>query len=422
MPDRPLRILQVTATSAGGAWFRDQVTGLAALGHTVRAVLPGEGPLSRQLRAAGIPVTVIRFGGSRVRQLPRIVAAEARLVRLVRAFRPDVIHAHLLKAVISGRLAGLAAWPALQVSQVPGTVHLQSPLLRWLDVATLAADDLVIGSCQAIAEQYRAMGARRVAVSYYGCDVHRLDPGSSGAAFRREFGLATDTPTVGMLAHMYPTRLRAFQAAGVKGHEVFVDAAPLILALVPGARLFVVGDELAGDGGYRRGLEARAAALGLAGRVIFTGHRDDTAAVLAALDVVAVPSISESASYAVVEALLMERGVVASSVGGLPDTVRDGETGLLVPPADPAALAGAVARLLADPAWRRQLGRRGRSRCLRQFDIEATVAQLAGLYRSALAERAGAAGPAPAAGTGPAGSAPAANTAPRAGPAARRGG
>ncbi len=386
MTDRPLRILQITATATGGAWFRDQVTGLAALGHTVRAVLPGEGPLARQLRAAGIGVTVVPFGGSRMRQLPRIVTAEARLVRLIREFGPDVIHAHLLKAVISGRLAGLAAPPALGVSQLPGTVHLRSPLLRWLDRATLLADDLVLGSCQAIASQYRAMGARRVAVSYYGCDVHRFDPRTPGAAFRREFGLTRDTPTAGMLAHMYPTRLRAFQAAGVKGHEVFLDAAPLILARVPGARLFVIGDELSGDGGYRRRLEARAAALGLADRVIFTGHRADVAALLAGLDVVAVPSISESASYALVEALLMERGVVASDVGGLPDTVRHGETGLLVPPGDPAALAAAVVRLLADPAKRRQLGRQGRSRCLRQFDIEATVAQLAALYRSALAD------------------------------------
>jgi glycosyltransferase involved in cell wall biosynthesis len=422
MADRPLRILQITATATGGAWFRDQVTGLAALGHTVRAVLPGEGPLSQQLRAAGIGVAVVPFGGSRARQLPRILAAEARLVRLVRAFRPDVIHAHLLKAVISGRVAGLAARPALGVSQLPGTVHLRSPLLRWLDLATLPADDLVLGSCQAIAAQYRAMGARRVAVSYYGCDVHRFDPCTPGAAFRREFGLTRDTPTVGMLAHMYPTRLRAFQAAGVKGHEVFLDAAPLVLARVPGARLFVIGDELSGDGGYRRRLEARTAALGLADRVIFTGHRADVAAVLAGLDVVTVPSISESASYALVEALLMERGVVASDVGGLPDTVRHGETGLLVPPGDPAALAAAVAGLLADPARRQQLGRQGRSRCLRQFDIEATVAQLAGLYRSALAERAGPADGAPPTGIAPAGPVPAADTAPAAGPAARRGG
>jgi glycosyltransferase involved in cell wall biosynthesis len=384
--ERSLRVLQVTATSVGGSWFRDQVVGLAGLGHTVRAVVPAPGPLCEQLRAAGIDVAIIPFRGRRPHQLPRVLIAEGRLVRLVRAFQPHVIHAHLLKAVLSCRLAGLCFRPALRVSQLPGTVHLRSPLFGRLDQATLPLDDLVIGSCQAIAHRYRAMGARRVAVSYYGCDVHRLDPRTPGAAFRREFGLADRTPTAGMVAHMYPTRLRAFRHAGVKGHEIFLDAAALILERMPEAHLFVVGDELAGPGSYRRELEDRAATLRLGGRVHFTGHRADVARVLAGLDVVVTPSIEESASYSLVEALLMERGVVASNVGGLPDTVRHGETGLLVPPSDPAALAGAVIQLLANPSWRHQMGRLGRAQCLGQFDIHSTVAQVDGLYRQALDE------------------------------------
>jgi len=188
------------------------------------------------------------FQGKRLEQVPRVTAAELRLLRLVRAFRPDVIHAHLLKAVLSCRLAAVGYRQALRVSQVPGAVHLHSPLLRWLDQATLSRDDVVIGSCQAIANQYRAMGARTVAVSYYGCDVRKIDPRTTGEAFRREFGLADGTPTVGMVAHMYPSRMRAFRGTGVKGHEVFLDAAPLILRRSPDARLFVVGDELAGGG------------------------------------------------------------------------------------------------------------------------------------------------------------------------------
>jgi glycosyltransferase involved in cell wall biosynthesis len=386
MPDRQLRILQVTATSIGGAWFLDQVTGLARLGHTVHAVVPGTGPLYDQLAAAGIPVEIVPFQGKRLEQVPRVTAAELRLLRLVHAFRPDVIHAHLLKAVLSCRLAAVGYRQALRVSQVPGAVHLHSPLLRWLDQATLSRDDVVIGSCQAIANQYRAMGARTVAVSYYGCDVRKIDPRTTGEAFRREFGLADGTPTVGMVAHMYPSRMRAFRGTGVKGHEVFLDAGPLILRRSPDARLFVVGDELAGGGGYRRELEARASDLGLGGRVHFTGHRTDIGCVLAGLDVVVNTSLAESASYAMVEALLMEKGVVASDVGGLPDTVRHRDTGLLVPPANPVALADAVTELLADPGRRREMGRRGREHCLRQFDITATVASVQAVYRQALDE------------------------------------
>ncbi|HEX9355134.1 MAG TPA: glycosyltransferase family 4 protein [Streptosporangiaceae bacterium] len=387
MPKSPLRILQVTATRVGGTWFYDQVTGLARLGHTVCAVLPGNGPLADQLRSAAIPVEIIPFGLTRrPRRMPQVATADMRLLRLIRAFRPDVIHSHLFAAVLCTRLAAVGYPSALRVSQAPGMFHLHSPLLRRLDRWTLCRDDLVVGSCQAIADQYRTMGARSVAVSYYGCDVHRIDPCTSGAAFRKEFGLADDTAAVGMVAYMYPSRLGAFRDVGVKGHEVFLDAAPMILRRVPDARLFVVGDELAGRGAYRRSLENRVAALGIGERVLFTGYRSDIASVMAGLDVVVNPSIEESACYTMVEALLMGKGVVASNVGGLPDTVQHGATGLLIPPGDPAALAGAVVELLADPVLRQEMGRLGRDRCLRRFDINTTVTQVENLYRAALSQ------------------------------------
>jgi glycosyltransferase involved in cell wall biosynthesis len=385
--ERPLRVLQVAGTSVGGDWFHDQVNGLAKRGHVVRVVLPGPGPLGDRLRASGIEATIVPFGLTRhARELPQLSAAEFRLLRLVRAFRPDVIHAHLLRATLACRVASLSHRHALRVSQAPGMPSLHTPRLQRLDRMTLFRDDVVIGSCRAIADQYQEMGARRVAVSYYGCDVHRLDPQTSGEEFRQEFGLDMGTPVIGMVAHMYPTRLHRFHEMGIKGHEVFLDAAPLILARTPSAHMFVVGDELAGDGTYRRALEARAAALGVAGKVHFTGHRHDIATVLAGLDIVVNPSLEESACYTMVEALLMERGVVASNVGGLPDTVQHGSTGLLIPPADPAALAAAVTELIADPRQRREMGRRGRQHCLHQFDIEATVATVESIYLQALSD------------------------------------
>src|SRR5581483_6341194 len=159
----------------------------------------------------------------------------------------------------------------------------------------------------------------------------------------------------------------------------FIDAAPLIRARIPGAALFIIGDELAADHGYRRDLEARAA-----GQVIFTGHRPDIPAVLPDLDIVTVPSLEESACYAAAEALLMRTGVVSSNVGGLPDTIRHVHTGLLVPPADPPALADAVCSLIADPARRAAMAAQGRTECLHRFDITTTITHLETLYTQAL--------------------------------------
>ncbi|MFC0031570.1 glycosyltransferase family 4 protein [Micromonospora chaiyaphumensis] len=382
--DRPLRILQVTTTPTGGDWFLDQVTGLRDRGHDVLAVVPGEGPLATRLRQAQVPLRIVPLAGWHPHKLPRVAAAELRLVRLIRQFRPDVVHAHLLKANVACRVASLLAGRPLHVNQVTGMIHLHSPWLRRIDMTTLSRADVLITSCRAFAERYRTFGAREVAVSYYGCDVHALDPTASGEPFRKEFGLAADTPTVGMVAHMYPSRIRAYREVGVKGHEVLIDAVPDLLSRVPDAHVFVIGDQLVGDGAYRRLLEERARRRGVDGRVHFTGHRADKQHVIAGLDVLVSPSLEESACYAMVEALLMEKGAVASDVGGLPDTVQHEETGLLVPPADPHALAAAVAELLSDPDRRRKMGRLGRTRCLARFDISRTVAQVESIYRSAL--------------------------------------
>ncbi|MFF8973588.1 glycosyltransferase family 4 protein [Streptomyces sp. NPDC014995] len=386
---RPLRVLQITSAAVGGSWFHDQVRGLAELGNEVCAVLPREGPLADRLRGVrGVRVEIIPFGvPHRIGQLPVLMAGHWRLMRFVREYRPDVIHSHLIIAKLVARVVSAAYRPALVVSQVPGMVHLRIVPFRILERLSLRRDDLVLGSCRAIARRYQAMGARSVAVSYYGCDVHRFDPATSPEAFRREFGLTDDTPAVGMVAYMYASKLREFRQVGVKGHEVLIDAVPLILRQHPRAMFFVVGDELVGDGRYRRELERRADRLGVADRIRFTGFRSDISSVMAGLDVLVNPSMDESACYAVVEALLMRKGVVASDVGGLPDTVQHGRTGLLVPPADPPALAQAVNELLTDPAARLRMADRGRELALRQFDIAGTVGQVNELYHQALAAR-----------------------------------
>ncbi|WP_042386498.1 glycosyltransferase family 4 protein [Streptacidiphilus melanogenes] len=383
----PLRILQITSTAVGGSWFHDQVRGLARLGNEVCAVLPREGPLADRLRALdGVRVEIIPFGLSRhPRQWPGIIRGQWQLTRFIRQYRPDVVHAHLIIAMLAARAAAACYPRALMVSQVPGLVHLRMTPFRVLDRISLHRDDLLLGSCRAIAARYRAMGARAVEVSYYGCDVHRFDPATPAEPFRTEFDLGGTTPAIGMVAYMYPSRFRDFRAIGVKGHEVFIDAMPLILRRHPQARFFVVGDELVGDGHYRRRLQERAARLGIADRVEFTGLRSDIGSVMAGLDVLVNPSMDESACYTVVEALLMLKGVVASEVGGLPDTVHDGRTGLLVPPADAAALAHAVDKLLTDPDTRRELAAQGRQLALHQFDIERTVGQVNDLYHRMLA-------------------------------------
>jgi glycosyltransferase involved in cell wall biosynthesis len=137
---------------------------------------------------------------------------------------------------------------------------------------------------------------------------------------------------------------------------------------------------LVGDGELRGELEAQARRLGLAPHVRFAGWRDNVAEVLALADVFVLPSESEGFGRVLVEAMAMGRPVVATNVGGIPDIVLDGETGLLVEPADPAALASAVGALLDEPARAARLGAAGRARAESTFSLGAHVDAVERVY------------------------------------------
>jgi glycosyltransferase involved in cell wall biosynthesis len=155
----------------------------------------------------------------------------------------------------------------------------------------------------------------------------------------------------------------------------------------------IVGDSV--SQAYRDGLEAYAAALGLGQRVVFTGFRRDVPALLSAVSVSVLPSLSEGLSNVVLEAMAAGVPVVATSVGGTPEIVDDGVTGLLVPPRDAGALADAISSLLTDPARRQTIGEAGRRRVEERFSLEAMVLATEQLYERLLREAGQASVPAP---------------------------
>lgn len=368
----------------GGRWFTDQVVELIRRGHHVEAVVAGPGTAMSTLRDSNVPVHVLPFRGYRPADLPRVARESWHLRSLIRDGKFDIVHSHLLKSSV---LCRVAAWnlPVRVITQVPGVVHLASPALRAIDVATMRRDDLLLASCTAFEQTYRALGAPRTALSFYGCRTDHLDPDSPAAPFREEQSLPDSAVAVGMVAHMYPSRLKAFQGTGIKGHETFIDAARLVATRSPNVRFFIVGDEFFGGGAYRRALEDRAEDLVARGVMRFLGHRSDMESVLAGLDILVNPSLSESGSFTAVEASLMRKPVIASAVGGLLDTVVDGRTGLLVEPADPTVLADAILALVDDPARRKIMGERGRPHVTALFDLDATIASVEKSYARVMA-------------------------------------
>src|SRR5207249_866626 len=202
---------------------------------------------------------------------------------------------------------------------------------------------------------------RVVAISA-GVDSARFHPGVSGKAVRDELGLGA-APMVGLVANV----------RGSKGHNVFLDAARAVLTAAPETRFLIVGDGV----GFED-VKGRVRQLGLEARVHLTGFRRDIPEVMAALDVLALPSIR---SDAIPQALAVGTPVVASTVGGSPELIRDGENGRLVPPADPAALAAAILELLREPERARAMARAGQVMVQARYTIDATMARTTAVYR-----------------------------------------
>ena len=198
-----------------------------------------------------------------------------------------------------------------------------------------------------------------------------FEPGD-GTRVRRELGIGTGDPVIGSVGHLRPE----------KAFEVLVEAAARLGE--GGLRPAVL---IAGEGPERERLEGLIAARGLGGSVRLLGARSDVPDLLAALDVAVCCSEFEGGPLSVMEYMEAGLPVVASDVGGLPELVVDGESGVLVPPRDPEALAAALAGLLGDPGARRRMGQEGRRLRRERWSLEAWTARIEDLYLDLLSRR-----------------------------------
>jgi glycosyltransferase involved in cell wall biosynthesis len=199
----------------------------------------------------------------------------------------------------------------------------------------------------------------------------QTDPGAA-AALRQRLDLAPGRQVVGMVGRMYEQ----------KGHRYLLDAWPAVHVAQPEAVLALVG-----DGPLRAELEAQAARLGISDSVRFLGTRTDLPALLDLCALVVLPSLFEGFPLIVLEAMAAGRPVVGTRVCGASEAIVDGETGRLVPPADPDALATAIVRLLRTPVKARRMGQAGRLRAVRDFDIRRMAAQTHRVYQTLLEEK-----------------------------------
>ncbi len=290
---------------------------------------------------------------------------------LVRARRIDIIHTNGIRAHLLGIALSLLSGKTL----IWHFHDQKGASLRLFRAAARFFPKRIIANSNKVKEELG--GLEKIEVVYNGVDDRIFTDRAGEGSTLEELGLDRETLLIGTVGHFYPR----------KGYEDLVKAMPLILDKVPRARFLIVGEATGPNyEEYKRRVEELVRAENLSDKACFLGYREDVPRILSAIDIFVLPSRSEGFGLTNLEAMAAGKPVVSTGVGGIPEVVKDGETGYLVFPHQPEKLAEAVIKLALDPGLRGEMGRAGRKRA-ELFTVRKMVEGVTAVYREALSRR-----------------------------------
>jgi len=362
---RPLRIVHVDTERGwrGGErqafWLAERLVRLGH--HSVMAVRPDE-PLATKAREAYIPIIPLAPFGE------MDILAAMTLRRAIINEDADIVHAHSGHAVSLAALATMGTRARMVLTRRVSFPLKRNPASLW----KYSRADAMIAVCRATADSLVSSGieSARITVVYSGVDLTRVIPPASSETLA-SLGVRSGAPLVVMVAAL----------VGHKDPLTFVRAMEIVRRAIPDVQALMVG-----EGELRPHLEREIAARGLDDCVHLAGYRTDADSLMSVADVVALSSSDDGIGGVVLDAMSFGKPVAATAAGGIPEAVANGETGLLVPVGDSAALGDAIATLLTDRALAERMGANGIRRAP-MFSIDNTVERTLEVYERVLAAR-----------------------------------
>lgn len=372
-----MKVALVLKTNQGGLWAVPQLLELRERGHQVVAVLPaGQGRLRRRLDELGVPVREVTrpFTVSSPTSTPAVLRE---IRRTLRRERVDVVFYHLIHSALLARAATLGMG-VTRVHMVAGPLYLESPRIARVESRLARLDHRIIAGSRYTLERYREIGvddARLVAVPY-GVDTTRFRPGTDtrGALL----SLPEDSFVVTMVAYVYAPKSAVFPGVGIKGHDTLLAAWRRFAAAHPDANLVLVGSGFDAEGEAHRRRLMEEFDVARTSSITWLDSVEDVVPVYDAADLSVAPSLSENHGSAL-ESSAMGLPAVVSDAGALPEAVRDGSTGWVVPRADEEALLAALEAAYAEhgSGALAERGRRAHALMQEQFELGACAAQVA---------------------------------------------
>ena len=386
----------ITRLIRGGAEQNTLLTvrGLERLGYDVSlAAGPSdewEGNIEEDVRQAGVKLRLLHNLGREVSTWNDLLTL-LKLYFYIKKERFDIVHTHVSKAGILGRWAAKLAGVPIIVHTTHGNIfhgYFNSFFTKFfilLQKLTALITDKMITLTELEQKQWLEQGIGK-SILYTaigdGIDLKRFNPENvssptteavfrqmSRSEVRKNLGLSVNDFVIGTVARIVP----------IKGHEYLIRSASDVIKEIPRAKFLIVG-----DGPLRKEMEKLAVLLGLAGQVIFLGVRKDVPELLSIMDLFVLPSLNEGMGMSLVEAMAMGLPVIATRVGGVPEVVTGGKTGILVPARDATAIAKAIVRLARDAKLARELAQAGYKKAHSAFGAEAMVDRISAVYQELL--------------------------------------
>lgn len=336
--------------------------------HIIICCLNGRGPLVSEIEKLGNRVICLNRLNKR-----NDVQAIFDLLKIIRQNDISIVHTYLYsRTSFYGRIAALMARTPVIIAAEMGSPSKKSLKKRISDRLLARFTDQIIALSEATkssAAEEQGVELTKITVIYPGVDVSKFTIKETKREARDALDLPHDVPIIGIVARLDP----------VKGHKYLLDAMLKVCHFIPSTKLMIVG-----IGPLEESLRRRVKQLGLSKQVMFMGMRRDIPQLLRAMDIFVLPSLREGFGMALLEAMVMGLAVIATNVGGIPEVVDDGKTGILVPPQDSNALSEAILVLLKDEKKRHRMGMLGKERVLSHFTAQRSVSQLEALYKTLL--------------------------------------
>lgn len=335
---------------------------------------PSPGSFVDALKEIGVKTKIIEINSLKRLHLISFVSAVVKLRKIIKEEKIDIVHSNA-GASRESFYSGIAA----RISGVPFIYHvrvIESGGLVEKIIAALSAKVIVISD--AIGKKFDYLKNKNKLIKIYNAvNLKEYTPDLSPEKIITEFGLKPGAPLIGVIANLIPW----------KGHEYFLNAAREIKDKVQEAKFIIAGQDFDKDKRYEKQLKRMTEKLGIGKDVIFTGFRADVPEIMAAIDILVLPSIDEPFGRVLIEAMACAKPIVATKGGGVPEIVRDRETGLLVPIKDPHAISVAVIGLLKDKKRAREMGLAGRKIAEEVFDIEKKIKRMENIYNELLEKK-----------------------------------